>query len=31
MISELAHWLMGAGAVLVVIGVVAFAFNEDPA
>jgi hypothetical protein len=31
MLSEMAHWLMGAGAVLVVLGVIAFAFSKDPA
>jgi hypothetical protein len=31
MLSEVAYWLMGAGAMLVVLGIVAFAFSEDPA
>ena len=30
-LSEIAYWLMGAGAVLVVLGIVAFAFSDDPA
>jgi hypothetical protein len=28
---EYPHWLMVAGAVLVVLGIVAFAFSDDPA
>jgi hypothetical protein len=31
MISEMARWLMVAGAVLVAVGVIAFAFSDDPA
>jgi hypothetical protein len=31
MLSEIASWLMGAGAVLVLVGIVAFAFSDDPA
>ncbi len=31
MLSEMAYWLMIAGALLVVLGVVAFAFSDDPA
>ena len=31
MLSEMAYWLMIAGAVLVVLGIVAFAFSDDPA
>lgn len=31
MLSEMAHLLMVAGAVLVVLGVIAFAFSDDPA
>jgi hypothetical protein len=30
-LSEIAYWLMGARAVLVVLGIVAFAFSDDPA
>jgi hypothetical protein len=28
---EYPHWLMLAGAVLVVLGIIAFAFSKDPA
>jgi hypothetical protein len=33
MLSEMAypHWLMVAGAVLVVLGVIGFAYSKDPA
>jgi hypothetical protein len=31
MLSEMAYWLMIAGAVLVVLGVIGFAFSDDPA
>jgi hypothetical protein len=31
MLSETAYWLMIAGAVLVVLGVIGFAFSDDPA
>jgi hypothetical protein len=31
MLSEIPYWLILAGAVLVLIGIVTFAFSEDPA